>query len=241
MISNGIQVESPSSDSPKNKRRTRQKPRQRISSDEIDKQSTYQSHNSKYNGINKQNSRNDSRSNSRVTRRDYIDNQDFGREISSGRKPRRDYIQSPKKYYSQNRHNSFSQERLPYGGSRSNSQMQRRDSIRSINMQQIKYTNGPGIRPTRYFNGQTLRHNNYNGPISSRQNNFNGNHHVVRHNSYSNDSLSHQNGFYDGVVTRHNSYSQGSVFRQDGYTNSRIFRPPQYRNEMTSQIDEVTF
>ncbi|XP_025206478.1 uncharacterized protein LOC112602557 isoform X2 [Melanaphis sacchari] len=228
---NNIQADSPSNDTPKNKRRLRPKQsRKRIHSDDIDKQSINQSNsNSKYN----------SRSNSRATRRDYIDRQDVGREMSVGRRSQRDYLHSPKKYYPQNyRQNSYSQERSFYHGSiRSNSRTQYRDSSRSAVMQQNRYSNGPTIRPTRYFNGSMVRHNSFNGPDSRHNNGIN--HHGIRHNSYSNDPLSRQNSFYDGVISRRNSFSKGSAIRQDNnYTSSRIFRPPQYRNRMASQTDE---
>ncbi|XP_022162747.1 uncharacterized protein LOC111028416 isoform X2 [Myzus persicae] len=224
--SNGTQADSPSMDTPKNKRRPRPKQsRKRINSDDIDKQSINQS-NSKYN----------SRSNSRATRRDYIDRED--REMSVGRKVQRDYLPSPKKYYSQNyRQNSYSQERPSYHGSiRSNSRTHQHDSNRSTVMQQNRYLNGPTVRPTRYFNGPMVRHDNFNGPDSRQNGGIN--HHGIRHNSYSNDPLSRQNSFYDGVISRRNSYSKGSAPRQDNYTSSRVFRPPQYRNGMTSQSDE---
>jgi len=78
--SNSAHATSPSIDTPKNKRRSRQKLRQRVHSEDIDKQSVHQ-FNAKFNGNNKHRSR----SNSRVTRRDYIDHQDFGREVSIAR------------------------------------------------------------------------------------------------------------------------------------------------------------
>lgn len=226
---NGTQADSPSIDTPKNKRRPRPKQsRKRIPSDDIDKQSINQSNsNIKYN----------SRSNSRATRRDYIDRQELGREMSVGRKSQRDYLPSPKKYYSHNyRQNSYSQERSSYHGSiRSNSRTQYRDSNRSSGMQQNRYSNGPTVRPTRYFNGPMVRHDSFNGPDSRQNNGIN--HHGIRHNSYSNDPLSRQNSFHD-VIARRNSYSKGSAIRQDHYTSSRVFRPPQYRNGMASQTDE---
>uniref|UniRef100_A0A2S2NFS7 Methenyltetrahydrofolate synthase domain-containing protein n=1 Tax=Schizaphis graminum TaxID=13262 RepID=A0A2S2NFS7_SCHGA len=227
---NDVQADSPSIDTPKNKQR-RPRPKQsrkRINSDDIDKQSINQSNsNSKYN----------SRSNSRATRRDYIDRQDLGREMSIGRKSQRDYLPSPKKYYSQNyRQNSYSQERSSYGSIRSNSRTQYRDSNRSAVMQQNRYSNGPTVRPTRYFNGPMVRHDSYNGPDPRQNNGIN--HHGIRHNSYSNDPLSRQNSFYDGVISRRNSFSKGSAIRQDNYTSSRVFRPPHYRNGMASQTDE---
>lgn len=229
---NGTQADSPSIDTPKNKRRPRPKQsRKRIHSDDIDKQSINQSNsNIKYN----------SRSTSRVTRRDYIDLEDLGREMSVGRKTQRDYLPSPKKYYSQNyRQNSYSRERQSYRESfhnkRSNSRTHH-DSNRSVVKQQNRYSNGPTVRPTRYFNGPMVRHDSYNGPDSHQ--NARINHHGIRHNSYSNDTLSRQNSFYDGVISRRNSYSKGSVIRQDNYTSSRVFRPPQYRHGMASQTDE---
>jgi len=213
---------------PKNKRRSRPKQsRKRVNSDDIDKQSINQSYN-KYN----------SRSTSRATRRDYTDREDRGREMSVGRKVQRDFIPSPRKYYSQNyRQNSYSQERQSYHGSiRSNSRTHY-DSNRSAVLQQNRYSNGPTVRPTRYFNGPMVRHDNFNGPDTRQNGGIN--HHGIRHNSYSNDPLSRQNSFYDGVISRRNSYSKGSATRQDNYTSSRVFRPPQYRNGMTSQTDEV--
>ncbi|CAI6368631.1 unnamed protein product [Macrosiphum euphorbiae] len=226
--SNGTQADSPSIGTPKNKRRPRPKQsRKRINSDDIDKQSINQS-NSKYN----------SRSNSRATRRDYIDREDRGRDVSVVRKVQRDYLPSPKKYFSQNyRQNSYSQERTSYHGSnRSNSRTHHYDSNRSAVMQQNRYSNGPTVRPTRYFNGPMVRHDNFNGPDSRQNGGIN--HHGIRHNSYSNDPSSRQNSFYDGVISRRNSYSKGSGPRQDNYTSSRVFRPPQYRNGMASQTDE---
>ncbi|XP_003246078.1 uncharacterized protein LOC100160598 isoform X2 [Acyrthosiphon pisum] len=228
--SNGTQADSPSIGTPKNKRRPRPKQsRKRIDSDDIDKQSVNQSNsNGKYN----------SRSNSRATRRDYIDREDRGREISVGHKFQRDYLPSPKKYFSQNyRQNSYSQERTSYHGSiRSNSRTYHHDSNRPAVVQQNRYSNGPTVRPTRYFNGPMVRHDNFNGPDSRQNGGIN--HHGIRHNSYSNDPSSRQNSFYDGVISRRNSYSKGSATRQDNYTSSRVFRPPQYRNGMASQTDE---
>jgi len=231
--SNDIQADSPSNDTPKNKRRSRQKA-QHIHSDEIDKQSIHQS-NTKLNG----NVNYNSRSNSRATRRDYIDRQNFGREISVGRKPRREYIPSPKKYYSQSRHNSYSQEVPYHGGLRSNSRVQQYDSNKSVVMPQKRYSNGPAVRQTRYFNGPMVRHNSYNGQASLRQ--IDDNHHqVIRHNSYSNEPLPRQNSFYEGVISHRNGFSKGPTVRHEGYTSSRIFRPPPYRNGMSLQkTDEV--
>lgn len=234
--SNEVQVDSPSIDTPKNKRRSRQKPRQHIHSDEIDKQSIHQS-TARYNG----NVNYNSRSNSRVTRRDYIDRQDFDRDVSVGHKVGREYVPSLKKYYSQSRHRSYSQERPYYGSLRSNSRVQQYDSNRSVVMPQNRYTNGPVVRQTRYFNGPMVRHNSYNGQASSRQM-IDDNHRPIRHNGYSNEPLSRQNSFYDGIISHRNSFSKGPGPRQDGYTNSRVFRLPlssQYRNGMASQTNEV--
>lgn len=182
---------------------------------------------------------NGSRSNSRATRRDYIDHQDFDRDMSVGRNSYREFVPSPKKYYSQSRRPSscYSQER-PHGNLRSNSRVQQRDTNRPLGMQKNRYPNGSDVRPTRYFNGPMVRHNSYNSS-TSRQN---GSNNHVRHNSYTNDTLPRQNSYYEGVVTRHNSYSNnGSAIRQNGYTNSRIFRQPQYRNGMVSPNDEVKY
>jgi len=223
--SNGVSTDSPSIDTPKNKRRSRQKPRQRMHSDDTDIQSIHQS-NLKL----EVNSKPNSRSNSRVTRRDYIDRQDLTREMSVGHKVHRDYIHSPKKYYSQSRP-SYSQERPSHKRIMSTSRI-RHDSNRSI-VPQNCYSNIP-IRPTRYFNGPMVRHNNFNG--LTRQN---GNRNI-RYNSYSHDQLLRKNSYYDGTNSYRNSFSNGSAIRHDGgYTNSRVFRPPQYRNEMASQTDEV--
>jgi len=158
--------------------------------------------------------------------------------MSVGRKVQRDYLPSPKKYFSQNyRQNSYSQERPSYHGNiRSNSRTHH-DSNMSAVMQQNRYSNGPTVRPTRYFNGPMVRHDNFNGPDSRQNSGIN--YHGIRHNSYSNDPLSRHNSFYDGVISRRNSYSKGSATRQNNYTSSRVFRPPQYRNGMASQTDEV--
>lgn len=241
------QADSPLLDTPKKKRRPQQKQRQQpVISDDTEK--IVRPSNTKVNSY--KNKSRQSRSNSRATRRDYIDHHDVGREISAGRKASREYIHSPKKYYSQNRYNSYSQDRPVI---RSNSQEHLRDSSRSASMHQNRYSNGPAPRQTRYFSGPTSHHNNFNGSTTrhnsfngstSRRNSFNGpslrhnggnNHHnVIRHNSYSNNSLSHQNGYYDGVNNRRNSFSKGSI-RQEGYTNSRVFRPPRYVNGITPQ------
>lgn len=231
--SNSIHATSPSIGTPKNKRRSRQKPRQRINSEDIDKQSIHQS-NAKFNGNNKHRSR----SNSRVTRRDYIDRQDFGREMSIGR---REYIQSPKKYYSQSRRPSYSQEQRSHSILRSKSGV-RHDLNRETGMQQNRFANGPSVRQNRYYNGPMVRHNSYNDSVPC-QNVMNN--HVIRHNSFSNDQFSRQNNYYNGIITRRNSYSKGSATRQDGYTNSRIFRPPHHRNGngivSSSQTNEVKY
>ncbi|XP_050429463.1 uncharacterized protein LOC126838796 isoform X2 [Adelges cooleyi] len=221
--SNGQQGESPIT-TPKNKRRQRPKPRRRIHADD-DKQSVRQSV-SKIQGNNKRNSR----SNSRNARQEYVERQDYSRDISTGRKARREYIPSPKQYYS--RHDSYSQERQP----RNNSRVTRRDlSNRPVVMQQNRYSNGPVVRPTRYFNGSMVRQHSFNAPVS-RQNSSNSQ--ILRHNSFSNDPLSRQNSFYDGSISRRNSFSKGAVIRQEGYTNTRVFRPPQYRNGMSPQANE---
>lgn len=228
--SNSIKTISPSIDTPKNKRRSRQKPCQRIHSDDLDKQPTFQS-NTKFNDNNKHNSR----SNSRVTRRDFVDHQEHSREMSFGRITRREYLPSPKKYYSQSRRQSFSQERLPRSNFRSNSRVH--DSNRSVMQQNNRYSNGPTVHQSRYFNGSVVRHGSFNGPLPHQNNNKS---HIIRHNSYTNDPLP-QNTFYDGIITRRNSYSKGSTIRQNGYTSSRIFRPPQYRNGMVLQNNEVKY
>lgn len=227
--SNGVQTVSPLNDTLKNKRRSRPKPRQRVPSVDIDHQSILQS-NTKPNGNNKRNSR----SNSRVTRRDFIDRQDFGREISTGRQPHREYTQSPKKYYSQSRHNSYSQDRSVYGTIRSNSRVHQRDSNRPVIMQQNRYSNGPIVRQTRYFNGPMVRHSSFNDPAIRPHV---GGNNVIRHNSYTNDQYPRQNNNYEGVISRRNSFSKTNT-RQDGYINSRVYRPPQY-NVMASHTDEV--
>ncbi|XP_025406178.1 uncharacterized protein LOC112680335 isoform X2 [Sipha flava] len=226
--SNNTQEDSPSSDTPKNKRRSRQK---HISSD-IEKESIHQSR-SKSNGSTKH----ISRSNSRATRRDYIDRPDYGRDMSVGCNTRKEYYPSSKNYYLKNHHSSYSQDRSSHSYIRSSSRNQRYDSNRSTGMQLNRYPSAAiPVRQTRYFNGSKVHHNNFNGPVL-HQNNSN-NHHVIRHNSYSNDSMSHQNNYYGGIISRRNSYSKGSAIRQDNYTNSRVFRPPHYRNGIESQTDE---
>lgn len=231
------QIDSPLLETPKNKRQSQLKQSQQpaiYSDDNNDK--TIRPYNTKVNGYNYHRTR-QSRSSSRTTRRDYIDHQDLGRDMSAGRKASREYVQSPKKYYPLNRYNNYFQDQ-PFRATRSNSQVQRRDSSRSAPMQQNRYSDGPAPRQTRYFNGPMVRHNNFNGP-TSRHYSYNGlplrhtggnNHHnAIRHNNYSNDSMSHQNGgYYDEVNNRRNS-SVGSI-RQEGYTNSRVFRPPRYAN-----------
>lgn len=216
----------------KNKRRSRPKPHQLINSDDIDKLSLPQT-NTKLGWNNKP----ISRSSSRVTRRDYIDYQSMNRDISVGPNDFKEYIPNPKKYYSQSRHNSYSQERPSRGSYRSNSRVQQRDlSIKSVG-QQNKYSNGPSNRQTRYLNRPSNRQNNFNNGQVSYQNGGN-NYHLVRYNSFSNDTLSRQNNFYDGMASYRNNYSK-PVIRQENFINSRVFRPPQFRNRMTSQSDEV--
>lgn len=157
--------------------------------------------------------------------------------MSIGRKTHREYLPSPKKYYSQSRRQSYSQERLPRSNFRSNSRVQY-DSNRSVMQQNNRYSNGPAVHQSRYFNGSVVRHGSFNGPLPHQNSNKT---HIIRHNSYTNDPLP-QNTFYDGIITRRNSYSKGCAVRQDGYTNSRVFRPPpQYRNGMVLQNDGVKY
>lgn len=247
--SDDTQTDSPLLETPKNKRQSQLKQCQQpaiYSDDTNDK--TIRPSNTKVNGYNYHKTR-QSRSSSRTTRRDYIDHQELGREMSAGRKASREYIQSPKKYYSQHRYNNYFQDQ-PINANRSYSQVQRRDSSRSAPIQQSRYSDGPAPRQTRYFNAPTIRNNNFNSPTTSRHYNYNGStlrhtggnnqHNVIRHNSYSNDSVvSHQNGYYDEVNNRRNSFSVGSI-RQEGYTNSRVFRPPRYANGITPKnVDGV--
>ncbi|XP_050547575.1 uncharacterized protein LOC126909201, partial [Daktulosphaira vitifoliae] len=222
--SNGLQEDSPSTTTPtKGKRRSRQKPRRRNVVDD-EKQANYQSI-----PKTKGNNKHKSRSTSRSAKYEYVDRQDYSRDMSLSRKAHREYVQSPKHYYS--RCDAYSQERQP----RNNSRVPRRDmSNRSNGFPQNRYTNGPVVRNTRYFSGPMIRQNSYNTTISRQ----NSNNPIVRHNSFSNDHMSRQNSFYDGSISRRNSFSKGSVIRQEGFTNSRVFRPPHYRNGMSPQTND---